>query len=177
MCPSCYDDIPATFIETVCVESALCETLSTPTHQSYDVIVESIINARIVDDALIAFIKRIVEDAYQAEKCSSIVPVNVKVIMSSEKVFTFQVGEIKTKRLQVVATMKAAIVEGGEIILELYLSRSFKNIPSMETVEISTFCHIRRRYNFSYIDVSREKHEARCFAKYPIESLLKFVFF
>ena len=52
--------------------------------------------------------------------------------MSSDKIFTFQVGEIKTKRLQVVATMKAAIVEGGEIILELYLSRPFKMVPSIK---------------------------------------------
>ena len=129
------------FVETISVENALCEMIATPNLQSYEIIVESIINAKTIDDALIVFIKRIVEDAYHAEKSSAIIPMNMRVI-SSGKISTFQVGEIKTKRLLVIGTMKAAIVEGGEIILELYLSRSVKMGIFTETTESVSYTHL-----------------------------------
>ena len=189
------------------MQNTLSEEIISSQKHSIESIVEAVVTANVLDDALIAYIKRIVEDAYQSERSSSggsvisliplspspslalppslhvtkrrgewrgerslvpllcsfvliigvitflliqysnlyllspslnshtlsppfsslslflslslslftVIPVYIKVLMSDQRVFTFQVGDIKTKRLQVIATMKSAIVEGGEV--------------------------------------------------------------
>ena len=89
-----------------------------------------------------------------------------------------------------VASLKAAIVDGGEIILELYLITkaqvSDKNnnnnnnnndtntaappVPSSSSSTATQFVRITRTYRFTYVDSN--KNIPRGFAKNPIENLL-----
>jgi hypothetical protein len=100
----------------------------------------------------------------------------------SGTIHSIPVGNVKSKRNQVLSLLKGAIVDDGEIYLEMYV---FVNriLPPIESkyfrgisLEATDSCiHVIRRYRFSYVDINTQK--CRCFSKYPLDSILTGVFF
>lgn len=108
--------------------------------------------------------------------------------------------DILTQRHLVLSTIKTAIVDGGELSLDMFLRVSRRLPASLCSPQYqhlwaheptSGFICIRRRYKFSHVDTSadvseapvpvdahaNEKHPARCYSQLPLDSLMAGVFF
>ena len=172
------------FIETVSASNCFSSTSAIARAHALESVVESIVEAKSLDHALIMFIRRIVEEAFTAEKSKYIASAQIKVILSgrSSRMIVFRVQEIDSKRQQVMSVMKAAIVDSGEIFLELFL-KVVRVLPCM-TEEADNwaepsigFVKIIRKYHFSYKDTASNDNQCRCFAKHPFETLARNIFF
>jgi hypothetical protein len=86
---------------------------------------------------------------------------------------------MKSKREQIISLLKAAVMDDGEVMIEMHLFVK-RTLPSLHPIstphyEATDGCvFISRRYRFSYID-KNDLH--RCFSRYPFESLARGVFF
>lgn len=174
-------DATAHFIEVISVQNCIADSILVPKRFTMSSVVEAVVSAKKLDDALIAFIKRIVEDAFQAERSKFLVASDVRVLSAgkSSKDFSFHITEIRTNRVKVVSALKEAIVAGSEIGLEIFVSAEASAIASslgakLNTSSFQSFAMVHRRYNLTYVDA--ENGEIRCFAQIPIESLISGVF-
>lgn len=84
-------------------------------------------------------------------------------LLANGNISTFNLDDIRNHKQLVLTTIKSAVVEGGEILLEIFtrVSRilpsnlSFPNHAHLLSSELSTgFVQIIRKYHFTYIDSS-----------------------
>ena len=170
------------FIETATINSCLAGNVAIPRPHLIETVVEAVIEAKDLDAALDIFIRRVVDEGFAAEKSPAIVSAQINVLMSgrSAHVTPFRVSEIHAKTRQVLSAMKTAVVDNGDIYLELFF-RVCRVLPSFtpdsdDQAEPSMgFVKILRRYHFSFRDSS--SRQCRCFAKYPFETLARNMFF
>ena len=170
--------VDAAFVESISVLNALSSSFALPDNVAIESVVEAVITGPNFEDCLVCFMKRVVEEAFISER-SKLIMANLKVVMNNRKktVHTIPVADIKSKRNQVLSLMKGAILDDGEIYLDifLYINRDNPNLQKARAqVDVTEgFINITRKYKFSYVD---EKNNCRCFSKYPLESLLRGVF-
>jgi hypothetical protein len=138
--------LKATFVEviganSVCLSPSVAVIRS---HACIESIVEVIVQARSLNTAITTFIKRVVEETVRADESQFIISSKIKVIMSTSESNTprlsslqrvharrhvryafetieYCVQDINNKREQVLSSMKAAAVDGGDIYLEFFL--------------------------------------------------------
>lgn len=172
------------FIETVAASNCFSSSSAIARAHALESVVESIIEAKSLDQALIVFIRRVVDEAFAAEKSKHIASAQIKVILSGRdsRMLCFRVKEIDSKRQQVMSVLKAAVVDSGEIFLELFLKVE-RVLPGM-TEEANNwaessigFVKIIRKYHFSFKDTSSSDNQCRCFSKHPFETLARNIFF
>jgi hypothetical protein len=115
------------FIEVVCADAALhCGTtsLGNQSRMIYST-VEGILSGPVIDDCLLVFIRRVFEELDALQNCSMVVVdtcrVAVRVDNNEENETYFRMSDIHTNRQLVLSTMKAAIVDAGEISLLFYM--------------------------------------------------------
>lgn len=172
--------IEANFIDVYMVSSCLSHTLVKPLQHTVDTILEVVIKGK-VDESVNLFIRRILEDAHITETSHSILTSKLTVAIrdTTEEISVYSMRE---RRQQVINSLKAAILDEGEITLEAYIHTSKtlltyddKTTKSLESSE--GFIRLRRRYKLSVIDESnRDNIVTRCFAHNPLESVVLGVF-
>lgn len=170
------------FMETAAVTGCLSPNVGVVRSHVLENVVEAVVEAKSLDMALTVFIRRIVDEGFLAEKSKYIASAQIKVRISgrSQRVVVFRVQEIDSKRQQVLTVMKAAVVDSGEIYLELYMRAGRQLVPleadGAHVQEPTTgFVKVLRRYHFSFIDGHTKS--GRCFAQYPFETLARGLFF
>lgn len=183
--------IECVFMDIPTVTSCLAEKYSQPRYHMQNFIVEGVItnsNNSPFDDCINLYVRRILEEAFQAEQSEDIVSSYITVTMGRkmDKKQIIDVRHISARRQQVISILKAATVGEGEvsmnILIKLNRTVGYFDLEGQEgagvtdnvDIESSTgFMKIVRRYNFSYRD---DKGFNRCFARYPFDSLARGVF-
>lgn len=173
----------ATFIEVGSIRNCLSHKIAIPKSHSYELSVEGIVKGDSIDECLNLFIRRIAEEAYQADQSPVVISAHVKACLNarSGKFQSINVKAMKTQRQQVLTTLKSAIMDDGDIYLEFYLFVK-RTLPCLSESAIvyaeSTqgFIRIIRRYRFIYSS-SSNRGRMRSFSKHPFESLGLGIFF
>ena len=112
-------------------------------------------------------------------------------------------GDVRTQKQLVLTTIKTAVVDGGELSLDLFLrvsrylpsslsSREHRHLWSQERT--TGFIHVNRVYRFTFVDTSGEQapgepstfalealpgdhRPAMCFSPNPLDTLVRGIFF
>eukprot|EP01039_Chlorochromonas_danica_P002628 gene2628-2872_t len=178
------EHLEAYFVEIYPVFNVLSSSLSSyPRHHFLiETILEGIIQAETLDEALTVYIRRLLDDAYQIASHSQVLTGWVK-IFNEEKdlVQCWDVTKMREKRQQVLTILKAAVLNDGyEIVLDGHLCQEDRVLPlyppsasssSSSTSTASTgWVRIQRRYKLTYRQRSRGQVQ-RCFSRYPLESV------
>jgi len=190
----------ATFMEVVASSSCLREDIAQPQSHALEMTVEALIKVdptssgsgssgssasfATFDECLMLFIRRVVEEAYQADQGQDVLTACIKVVMggggaSGRRTQKIDIKSMKTRRQQVLSILKAAIVDDGEISLQMFM-RVKRILPPLnrELVMFAEpsvgYIRINRRFHFSYMD---QRGLVRCFCKTPLESLARGIFF
>lgn len=174
------DRIEAHFIEVFHVNSGLSFSLAKPRQHRVEMFVEVIIKGKI-DECINLFIRRILEDAYTTEASSNILTASLSVSIRGT-IEEINVYSMRDKRQQVVNSLKAAVLDEGDISLECFvhtsrnlLSYGDSVIKSVESTE--GFTRVKRWYKLSYRDESDAANPVvRCFARNPLESVAMGIF-
>jgi hypothetical protein len=164
-------------------ETSCTGTLLSPRVHRLEMIVEGIIIGPILDDCLLSFIRRVFEEIDVGKKNSHLICSNCRaeegppsrslnaslypthpsfiLLPVNGKLSVFSLDDIRTKKQLVLSTLKACIIEGGDISIQLFMTLS-RLLPSNLTFpdhahllcsEPSVACiQIIRRYHFTYID-------------------------
>jgi hypothetical protein len=183
--------IECNFMDVPLVNSCMSEKYSQPTYYRQDIIVEGVVtnssNAPF-DDCINLYVRRILEEAFQAEQSEDIVSSEITVLMGRrlDKKQKIDVRHISSRRQQVISILKAATVGEGEVYMDILIklrrSLEYYDDHGQEgrgaTDEVSIddslgLMKIKRRYHFSYQD---DKGFHRCFAKYPFDSLTRGIY-
>ena len=207
--------IETVFIEVVSINNCVSEAMSQPLHHRFEVTVEAIVtnlkaggdkpDAKDDDDdapaettqqgasfaeCIMAFVRRIMEEAFQAEQSENILCAEIVAVTGSndQNVQRIDVRNMKERRQQVLSILEAATVGEGEISMEIFLkvkhfmgnynqdSAGHNSHSDTNVTEDSIgYMRILRRYRFSYCD--NNTRFKRCFSRYPFESLARGVFF
>jgi hypothetical protein len=174
------DRIEANFIEVYLVNSCLGLALVKPRQHRLEMIVEVVIKGRI-DECINLFIRRILEEAHMSETSEHILTSSLTATIRgvTEEIDVYTMRE---KRQLVVNSLKAAVLDEGDICLECYV-RTSKNLlsygdSSTKSVESTEgFTLLRRWYKLSYRDETDPANPAvRCFAQNPLQSVALGVF-
>lgn len=183
--------VECVFMDIPIVTSCLSENYSQPRYHMQDFIVEGVItnsNNSPFDDCINLYVRRILEEAFQAEQSEDIVSSYITVLMGRkmDKKQIIDVRHISARRQQVISILKAATVGEGEVSMAILikLNRSIEyydlegqegaGVTDNEDIDSSTgFMKVTRRYHFSYRD---DKGFNRCFARYPFDSLARGIF-
>jgi hypothetical protein len=174
------DRIEANFIEVFHVSSCFGLTLVKPRQHRLEMTVEAVIKGK-VDESINLFIRRILEDAHTTETSGSILTSSLTASIRGV-VETIDVYTMREKRQQVVNTLKAAVLDEGDICLECLvrtskplLSYADSSVKSIESTE--GFTAVKRWYKLSYRDETDPANPAvRCFSHNPLESVALGVF-
>ena len=179
--------IEGTFMEVASVSACMSDSLSRPVTHHLEVTIEALIKnisdkgQASFDDCLMLFIRRVVEEAYLADRSADIITDHIQVVMgiNGKHVQVIPLKTMRARRQQVLSILKAAVVDDGEISLDMYMMVR-RNLPTFSDASAAYaeptfgYVHITRRYRFSYCD---ERGLMRCFSTYPFESLARGVFF
>lgn len=172
--------IEANFIEVFHVNSGLSFSIVKPRQHRVEMFVEVIIKGTI-DECINLFIRRILEDAHTTEASNDILTSRLSATIrgTTEEI---NVYSMRDKRQQVVNSLKAAVLDEGDICLECYVHTS-KNLlsyrdPVTRSVETTEgFTLVKRWYKLSYRDESDPANPVvRCFARNPLESVAMGIF-
>lgn len=174
------EHLEAHFVEIYPVFNVLSSSLSNyPRHHFLiETILEGIIQAETLDEALTVYIRRLLDDAYQIASHSQVLTGWVK-IFNEEKdlVQCWDVTKMREKRQQVLTILKAAVLNDGyEIVLDGHLCQEDRVLPPYPPSASSTstastgWVRVQRRYKLTYRQRSRGQVQ-RCFSRYPLESV------
>ena len=201
--------IETVFIDVASINTCVSEVLSQPLHHRYEVAVEAIVtNVKVplkegeipseadgpkgasFDECIMAFVRRIMEEAFQAEQSEDIICAEITAVMGSNtnNVQRIDVRNMRERRQQVLSILKAATVGEGTISMEIFLkvkhnminfnkdSKGHTTHTGTNVLEETTgYMRVVRNYRFSYCDNNSDFK--RCFSKFPFESLARGVFF
>jgi len=201
--------IETVFIDVASINTCVSEVLAQPLHHRYEVAVEAIVtNIKVpvkegavqaeddgpkgasFDECIMSFVRRIMEEAFQAEQSEDILCAEITAVMGSNanNVQRIDVRNMRERRQQVLSILKAATVGEGAISMEIFLkvkhnllnfnkdSHGYTTFTGTNVPEETTgYMRIVRHYRFSYCD--NNSNFKRCFSKLPFESLARGVFF
>jgi len=172
--------IEATFVECSSINDGLAASLMTPRVHNFEVTIEAIVKGVVFDDCLVLFIRRVIEEAYCAGQSKIIMSKNITVTTGKNRVVqTIPIKTVKTRRQQILSLLKTAIIDEGEIYVEMFLKVKhllplFDGTDKLEQEPTEGFIYFKRIYKFNYID---ENGIGRCFSRYPFQSLSNCIFF
>ena len=172
--------IEATFVECSSINDGLAANLMTPRVHNFEVTIEAVVKGVVFDDCLVLFIRRVIEEAYCAGQSKIILSKNITVTTGKNRVVqTIPIKSVKTRRQQILSLLKTAIIDEGEIYLEMFLKVKhllplFDGTDNLEQEPTEGFIYFKRIYKFNYID---ENGVGRCFSRYPFQSLSNCIFF
>jgi hypothetical protein len=120
-------DSMATFTEAVGTSNAFSSTLTIPIVHQLESTVEVSVSGGSLDDALMIVVRRLAEESVAAEKSTSMMAIQFEIkkdpnVLSSGSSLTFSTNDLRTKKEQFVASVKAAIVEGDTVLLNFTLA-------------------------------------------------------
>ncbi len=200
--------IETLFIDVASINTCTSESLAQPLQHRYEVAVEAIVtNVKVerkenssgetsgpggasFDECVMAFVRRIMEEAFQAEQSEDILCADIVAVMGSNNnnIQRIDVRNMRERRQQVLSILKAATVGEGTISMEMYLKvqhymGNFNRDRFGGTAQTGTniqeestgYMRISRHYRFSYCDDNSDV--SRCFSRLPFESLARGVFF
>lgn len=134
--------IEATFMEAVPVCMCMSDALSRPVTHRLEVTVEALIknvsdkSQASFDDCLMLFIRRVVEEAYLADRCADIVTDHIQVVMgvSGRHVQVIPLKTMRSRRQQVLSILKVRHAEIPRwLAVRLTLLLSSSSVPSPTT--------------------------------------------
>ena len=159
-------------MEIILVQSALSASCSVPRCHRLEIIIEAVVRSSNFEESLNFFIKRIAEEAYNADQSLKVISTDLKASNGGQGMSIIPIKSMKSKRQQVLSILKAAVVDDGEIYLEFFFESSKLLAPLLVgQCEENTigFVFVTRKYRFSHVDTAKDVK--RCFAKNPFESL------
>jgi hypothetical protein len=140
----------ASFLEVPSVSLAFSAAIAQPRSLRAALTVEAVIKGKAFDDCINAFIKRVVEEAFEAEQNKDILTVSFKAVMGRGSAHVIDVKTIRSKRVQVLSLLKSAVMDDGEVYVEMYVRYSSVLPPlgpssALYSEETAGFVHVVRR--------------------------------
>jgi hypothetical protein len=140
----------AYFLESFSVSAALSANMALPRRHRAELTVEAVVRGRSFDECITGFIKRVIEEAYQADLNRDILTANLKATMGRGSSHTIDIKTVKKKRAQVLSVIKSAILDDGEVFIEMFVKSAMVlpalGVDSLPYTEESTgFIHVIRR--------------------------------
>ncbi len=170
--------VEAHFVDVFHVTSFLRQQVAQPRQHRVDMTVEVLISGRTFDECLTLFLRRVLEDAHCSEQSPAMLSAHLAAETAEGSTQLIDIRTMRAKRQQVLTTLKAAVVNDGEVSLRLYMRRS-KSLLAFHGDSVAYrepsegFLRVTRRYKLSY---RNERKEVRCFSRHPVESLATGIF-
>jgi hypothetical protein len=102
-----WQGMEASFIEVIAVGNCLSLKIAQPRTHQFDMTVEARVKGSSFADCIVLFLRRVVEEAYNVQQCTTVMHSNIKAVMNerSGSVQTIDIKTIKERREQVLTIL------------------------------------------------------------------------
>lgn len=126
-------------MEVIAVQSCFNQLIAQPRVHRVDITIEILIHGNTLDESLVIFIRRVLEEAHYSNISPNILSSHLLVAVDPTDLTNVQeidIRTMKTKRHQILTLLNTAVANGGEIFLEFYI-RTRRVLPAFAGVSDS----------------------------------------